>query len=308
MTARVDSIPGSSPLARGLRSTPEQQGSWGGIIPARAGFTHRTWGPRPSSRDHPRSRGVYACLIPSIAVDAGSSPLARGLRLTFPGRLRPSGIIPARAGFTANAAGTSSPRRDHPRSRGVYTSSFASFSAMCGSSPLARGLLKTGHGGGAAGGIIPARAGFTRPLFSQGSGCGDHPRSRGVYLGLRDAGQASLGSSPLARGLHDRHAGELGAHRIIPARAGFTPRLSRTSGCLTDHPRSRGVYGQMLQRLATNLGSSPLARGLRTGVIADALDLGIIPARAGFTRWVGLIGLTYRDHPRSRGVYPSIGL
>ena len=64
----------------------------------------------------------------------------------------------------------------------------------------------------------------------------------------------------------------------------------------------------MLQRLATNLGSSPLARGLRTGVIADALDLGIIPARAGFTRWVGLIGLTYRDHPRSRGVYPSIGL
>ena len=50
-------------------------------------------------------------------------------------------------------------------------------------------------------------------------------------------------------------------------------------------------------------GSSPLARGLLRGHAHQAPGRGIIPARAGFTRWVGLIGLTYRDHPRSRGVY-----
>ena len=31
--------------------------------------------------------------------------------------------------------------------------------------------------------------------------------------------------------------------------------------------------------------------------------MGIIPARAGFTARSPLTGLTWRDHPRSRGVY-----
>ena len=52
---------GSSPLARGLRPHSRRRSGRERIIPARAGFTHP---PPPSSllrRDHPRSRGVYAC-------------------------------------------------------------------------------------------------------------------------------------------------------------------------------------------------------------------------------------------------------
>ena len=51
---------GSSPLARGLRSVPTGTPVSPGIIPARAGFTARTWCTGSSGRDHPRSRGVYS--------------------------------------------------------------------------------------------------------------------------------------------------------------------------------------------------------------------------------------------------------
>ena len=51
---------GSSPLARGLQYPTLPRRERDRIIPARAGFTSqsRSWCPR--SRDHPRSRGVYA--------------------------------------------------------------------------------------------------------------------------------------------------------------------------------------------------------------------------------------------------------
>ena len=51
------------------------------------------------------------------------------------------------------------------------------------------------------------------------------------------------------------------------------------------------------------MGSSPLARGLRSGAWALASREGIIPARAGFTRRHSSHCPAGRDHPRSRGVY-----
>ena len=54
---------------------------------------------------------------------------------------------------------------------------------------------------------------------------------------------------------------------------------------------------------ATTEGSSPLARGLpRPGRYSERIP-GIIPARAGFTRFESSPGAGARDHPRSRGVY-----
>ena len=93
---------GSSPLARGLRAFLPVLGPFGGIIPARAGFTCscRLW--CMCTGDHPRSRGVYPSRAPNRIRDPGSSPLARGLR---PEGFRQSirgRIIPARAGFTAH--------------------------------------------------------------------------------------------------------------------------------------------------------------------------------------------------------------
>ena len=91
----------------------------------------------------------------------------------------------------------------------------------------------------------------------------DHPRSRGVYLGLRVVA-AALG-------------------RIIPARAGFTPPPIRHSLLTWDHPRSRGVYDEQVPVPLQQLGSSPLARGLPHVSITSIHIARIIPARAGFT-------------------------
>ena len=112
------------------------------------------------------------------------------------------------------------------------------------------------------------------------------------------------GSSPLARGLRC-HWGPLPRRRrIIPARAGFTPGApSRRRPC-ADQPRSRGVYQIGHTIIENNLGSSPLARGLRQRLRLRHHHPGIIPARAGFTDLQRGPGVRGRDHPRSRGVYP----
>ena len=111
---------GSSPLARGLPSHHDRRASSGRIIPARAGFTRGAFWPRPRSRDHPRSRGVYEMCLTGAFSREGSSPLARGLRRRCRRPHSPDGIIPARAGFTAWPPAAAVHGGDHPRSRGVY--------------------------------------------------------------------------------------------------------------------------------------------------------------------------------------------
>ena len=112
--------------------------------------------------DHPRSRGVYTSAAWAQDLDAGSSPLARGLPLDAARGLPHSGIIPARAGFTAGHPHGDETTPDHPRSRGVYADDNSAFGNLAGSSPLARGLPLLGRRRRRAQGIIPARAGFTR--------------------------------------------------------------------------------------------------------------------------------------------------
>ena len=173
-----------------------------GIIPARAGFTPPAPPSQHSRRDHPRSRGVYRARLKAHRKSAGSSPLARGLRiaeLVVKGTIR---IIPARAGFT-------------------YWLRYGQ-AANVGSSPLARGLLKYPTYIGVLSGIIPARAGFTHRRRKNRRSRQDHPRSRGVYRGIGNQFPVPLGSSPLARGLLESVEAVTNGGGIIPARAGFT--------------------------------------------------------------------------------------
>ena len=51
------------------------------------------------------------------------------------------------------------------------------------------------------------------------------------------------------------------------------------------------------------MGSSPLARGLHSAAAVGAEEMGIIPARAGFTMRTRSRRRSRADHPRSRGVY-----
>ena len=152
---------GSSPLARGLLRVGPVHGGQQGIIPARAGFTPASHGPRRAPRDHPRSRGVYSYRIVDWATDEGSSPLARGLRRGPHRSGRAHGIIPARAGFTDVGLSSLFSISDHPRSRGVYSRTPPRWRPHSGSSPLARGLPRHALGRTTGMRIIPARAGFT---------------------------------------------------------------------------------------------------------------------------------------------------
>ena len=93
-------VEGSSPLARGLPSLTATAVALAGIIPARAGFTPDARDGLVVGRDHPRSRGVYKEACCHLGADAGSSPLARGLRATQRILVHRHRIIPARAGFT----------------------------------------------------------------------------------------------------------------------------------------------------------------------------------------------------------------
>ena len=225
--------------------------------------------------------------VSAMALNHGSSPLARGLPGVPLHVGRGHGIIPARAGFTCMAV-----------------------SAMAlnhGSSPLARGLpgvpLHVGRGHG----IIPARAGFTRDGRRRRPWRADHPRSRGVYEALASGPYQGPGSSPLARGLPFEAAFAKADTRIIPARAGFTYVGGEWANVGQDHPRSRGVYSSPASPGTPHPGSSPLARGLHRGPRGRADLVRIIPARAGFTGLAHVGGARGPDHPRSRGVYYEIG-
>ena len=154
---------------------------------------------------------------------------------------------------------------------------------ITGSSPLARGLLIAQTADQVRGGIIPARAGFTPMSTTPTPTRADHPRSRGVYAATLRTRAWRTGSSPLARGLRRSHRCAVRRPRIIPARAGFTPKNSENGENVTDHPRSRGVYEGICAVCERDLGSSPLARGLPEAGVTGNGNVRIIPARAGFT-------------------------
>ena len=295
---------GSSPLARGLRQPSWRPCCGCRIIPARAGFTPPSRWPPSGTADHPRSRGVYCPSVCSASIMPGSSPLARGLPSRIPSFGYPKRIIPARAGFTHSPASALDWSQDHPRSRGVYRPGPRPCCSPRGSSPLARGLPVDGHVHAGAGGIIPARAGFTCWPCIWTTGAADHPRSRGVYSTPPLKTFLIDGSSPLARGLPVGNAAQSSEEGIIPARAGFTRASQAQPGSGSDHPRSRGVYRSISELGRPGAGSSPLARGLPRERARKRQEWRIIPARAGFTTTTPTPPSWTTDHPRSRGVYP----
>ena len=100
-----------------------------------------------------------------------------------------------------------------------------------------------------------------------------------------NASRALVGSSPLARGAPGVEPAVCHGLRFIPARAGSTcPAVSQRAGTAV-HPRSRGEH--LICGAVDGLrgGSSPLARGARTGLGWVGPLHRFIPARAGSTAW-----------------------
>ena len=174
----------------------------------------------------------------------GSSPLSRGIPISFClSRPRPR-IIPALAGNTFAYHLHIPSLRDHPRSRGEYSHTPANSPLTAGSSPLSRGILWKSRPSRMSTRIIPALAGNTSCTLRDVAVWKDHPRSRGEYGGLPWISALTRGSSPLSRGILYFLAGSFRLRRIIPALAGNTKSCISRPSPRKDHPRSRGEYKQ----------------------------------------------------------------
>ena len=219
----------------------------------------------------------------SKAIQAGSSPLSRGILLLSELTHSENRIIPALAGNTR-------------------VKQFRSWRGR-GSSPLSRGIPHIAPQATAFHRIIPALAGNTQPLRRGMNTMRDHPRSRGEYCFIGINYEARVGSSPLSRGIL---VGCPVVHpniRIIPALAGNTSLPIVSDSYTADHPRSRGEYGLDLGSDLVEYGSSPLSRGILAAPFCHQSRYRIIPALAGNTWSTKPETSLARDHPRSRGEY-----
>ena len=192
---------GSSPLSRGIRQTEFSWNQRAGIIPALAGNTLASGVAAAITKDHPRSRGEYACAMTPHSRQEGSSPLSRGIPVELEQTPGSAGIIPALAGNTKPPMSYAGGKQDHPRSRGEYrTCRFYDYRDG-GSSPLSRGIRGAVDAEVAGDRIIPALAGNTTAHSWNTPIKGDHPRSRGEYSEGAYRLALGAGSSPLSRGI-----------------------------------------------------------------------------------------------------------
>ena len=212
-------------------------------------------------------------------------------------------IIPALAGNTHRLIPDSHRAKDHPRSRGEYSSAESSKPVAAGSSPLSRGIRIQSGMALRNDRIIPALAGNTSCPTPTRHSCWDHPRSRGEYITDVDGQPATEGSSPLSRGILTTSPGNVSDPRIIPALAGNTDAGFRSQIPGTDHPRSRGEYFLSDFLWIHCEGSSPLSRGIRCNRQVGHFAARIIPALAGNTSHYKTSFGAVKDHPRSRGEY-----
>ena len=219
---------GSSPLARGTHYRPYRPKPYRRLIPARAGNTHPASGSPSLSPAHPRSRGEHSRSQARDIITQGSSPLARGARVSYAGIPVTERLIPARAGNTMYEGLDMKEYAAHPRSRGEHDKNGETKRVTYDSSPLARGTREGAvcFAGGA--GLIPAHAGNTAAFSRSSFGTPAHPRSRGEHHKEGIKNGHVCGSSPLARGTHASCPRDWCGHRLIPARAGNTVRCCST--------------------------------------------------------------------------------
>ena len=126
-------------------------------------------------------RGEHSNVLHPWGLVPGSSPHARGAPIKPTPLITAAGIIPACAGSTGKAIMAGFMEGDHPRMRGEHTNEALDLPEQTGSSPHARGALKSMWDSVTGWGIIPACAGSTPPRSGRGAPPGDHPRMRGEH-------------------------------------------------------------------------------------------------------------------------------
>ena len=214
---------GSSPRVRGKLLHRHRRPFERRLIPARAGKTSTAEPLAAHSSAHPRACGENPAFTAMLAMLAGSSPRVRGKHSRGGGADHFSRLIPARAGKTCGGARSRSPPGAHPRACGENDGGFVAPLVVEGSSPRVRGKRALVLDCDFEGRLIPARAGKTFVGCTSSPSGSAHPRACGENVALSVRRTARAGSSPRVRGKRYIDAGDTGAARLIPARAGKTP-------------------------------------------------------------------------------------
>ena len=283
MVMSQSSSSGSSPRVRGKRSSRGRSATPARLIPARAGKTAGDGVGGLTAGAHPRACGENFTKLGEFTGLGGSSPRVRGKRVQGIGRPDGRRLIPARAGKTGPTPGRNSPSRAHPRACGENAAPPDDLLSSAGSSPRVRGKQRRTGLDQLHQGLIPARAGKTRPGGGGGFGDGAHPRACGENAQVGGGDVVGVGSSPRVRGKPVWSAGGARRRGLIPARAGKTFLSSSIVYTPAAHPRACGE-NDVSEVMATDLeGSSPRVRGKRTGWRGPRRAPGLIPARAGKT-------------------------
>ena len=149
----------------------------------------------------------------------------------------------------------------HPRLRGELNLKPLQRRFALGSSPLARGTHLRRHRHSAGARFIPACAGNSLCPRLNPEFVSVHPRLRGELALKRCKACRVGGSSPLARGTHERQPQETQSERFIPACAGNSRRNTFFLLPRPVHPRLRGELFSNVLTIEPSYGSSPLARG-----------------------------------------------
>ena len=189
----------------------------------------------------------------------------------------------------------------HPRACGENNLSPDPLPAATGSSPRVRGKRRGLRPQIRGRGLIPARAGKTRPGCRSCPSSAAHPRACGENLRIGWRPSPTRGSSPRVRGKQPQPRPPPSSDRLIPARAGKTG--TRTAGSYPHaaHPRVCGENPLEDALTAVLAGSSPRVRGKPVARRPGRRRGRLIPARAGKT--VAGVYLMYRRraHPRACG-------
>ncbi len=170
---------GSSPRARGTRSSRCPAISRRRFIPACAGNATVAGCLFFSSTVHPRVRGERASSMSTTATLSGSSPRARGTRRPRQLPQQSQRFIPACAGNAVLVPLIVFAVRVHPRVRGERVRHSRSRSVGIGSSPRARGTLTKSQRKQMNERFIPACAGNASGIVSLSNSATVHPRVRG---------------------------------------------------------------------------------------------------------------------------------
>ncbi len=196
----------------------------------------------------------------------GSSPHARGPReriVPLAGHIR---FIPACTGTTEWVCTRLELQTVHPRMHGDHISWERQPGRSLGSSPHARGPRISGKQVETGARFIPACTGTTSLCYRCHVLFPVHPRMHGDHRSRTTARTAATGSSPHARGPLKQYSSPFYRTRFIPACTGTTRFSNVSPGTGTVHPRMHGDHVEDTGTVASAAGSSPHARGPRSGL------------------------------------------